>query len=302
MKRLILSVLSGLLLVGAYAQDYAFKVLASKGSNQVKVGTSYSALAGGVKIQEGNAVKVVSGGYVGLISASGKMLELKQAGEFTTADLAKQLKSGSSDFSSKYSSFVVNQMTGGSGSQNMEVTGSVDRGIESANTDYVKILAPSDITVLQSIVTEISWDGGSKSGFEVRIYNFFNQTLLKKEVKGNQVSINFKESNLKAGEQYILQVVSLENKVESKQHKITILDPAKEKEIVLEMASLQKEVDNSTAMGNLVMASFFEEKNLPIYSLEKFEKAIEIEPEVTDFQVSYRSYLASKGVAARGGK
>lgn len=298
MKKLILSVLSGLLLVGAYAQDYAFKVLASKGSNQVKVGTAYSALAGGVKLQEGNAVKVVSGGYVGLISASGKMLELKQAGEFTTADLAKQLKSGSSDFSSKYSSFVVNQMTGGSGSQNMEVTGSVDRG----TTDNVKVLAPVDITVLQSISTEISWDGESKDGFEVKIYNFFNQTLLKKEVKGNHVSINFKESNLKAGEVYILQVVSLENKVESKQHKISILDPTKEKDIIVEYNLLQKEIDNSTAMGNLVMASFFDEKNLPIYSVQKFEKAIEIEPDVTDFQVSYRSYLASKGVASRGEK
>ena len=277
-----------------HAQDYVFKVLASKGSNQIKSSSSWTDLSSGTKITDGQAIKVVSGGYVGLISSTGKVLELKKAGEYSTTDLSKQLSGGNNNFVGKYSDFVVNQMAGeGDSEYNYEVTGSVDRGAG----DEVQLLAPKDIVMMKSVPVDISWIGQSNEGYEIVIQTFFNDVLFKKDVEGDEVTLNLTDNNsIKPGEKYIVRVIAKSNGEESNLHTIQLLEPGKEQSILDEYSKIEKELDDNSALGNLVLASFYEDKELPVYSLEKFEKAIELEPEVKDFEVSYKNYLASKGV------
>ncbi len=294
MKKFLVIITVFLTALSVSAQDYVFKVLASKGSNQINKESSWAALTSGTKITEGNKIKVVSGGYVGLISSTGKVLELKKSGEYSTTDLNKQLSGGDNNFVAKYSDFVINQMSGeGDSKYNYEVTGSVDRGAG----DEVQLLAPKDIVIMKSVPVEISWMGKSEEGYEIRIQNFFNQVLYKKTVEGDKITLDLSEvSSLQIGTDYIVKVVAKSNGEESKMHMLKILDKSTETEVLNEYAKIQKELDSKSAMGNLVFASFFEEKELPIYSLEKFEKAIELQPEVTDFEITYKHYLASKGV------
>src|SRR6185503_19175493 len=64
----------------AQAQDYAFKVLANKGANEYKSGDSWQSIKTGASLKAGDELKVSENSYIGLVHATGKPLELKQAG------------------------------------------------------------------------------------------------------------------------------------------------------------------------------------------------------------------------------
>jgi hypothetical protein len=57
----------GLILAGTplFAQEYAFKVLANKGTNEVKSGDSWQALKTGASLKKGDELKVSENSYIG---------------------------------------------------------------------------------------------------------------------------------------------------------------------------------------------------------------------------------------------
>jgi hypothetical protein len=72
----------------AFCQDYAFKVLANKGSNEFKSGSSWQPLKTGASLKTTDELKLAENAYIGLVSSNGKPMELKQAGNYKVADLA----------------------------------------------------------------------------------------------------------------------------------------------------------------------------------------------------------------------
>src|SRR5687767_6116591 len=58
-----------------FAQDYAFKVLANKGSNEVKSGETWQPLKTGSSLKKGDEVKLATNAYIGLVHATGKPME-----------------------------------------------------------------------------------------------------------------------------------------------------------------------------------------------------------------------------------
>ena len=97
-----------LLLVSSFAfsQGYAFKVMANKGSNEVKAGDAWQPLKTGASLGVNDEIKLVENAYIGLIHASGKPLELRKSGNYKVADLASQLGTGSTVLN-KYADFIL---------------------------------------------------------------------------------------------------------------------------------------------------------------------------------------------------
>src|SRR6218665_3094361 len=87
-------------------QDYAFKVLANKGANEVKTGNAWAAVKTGASLKKEDELKVTENSYLGLVHASGKPMELKQAGTYKVADLAAKMNGGSSVLT-KYTDFIL---------------------------------------------------------------------------------------------------------------------------------------------------------------------------------------------------
>lgn len=81
MKKSGILVVVGIFLSGiAVGQaDYAFKVLANKGSNEVKSGDAWQAVKTGDRLKSTDEIKVAENSYVALVHVKGKPIELKEA-------------------------------------------------------------------------------------------------------------------------------------------------------------------------------------------------------------------------------
>src|SRR5882757_9924074 len=95
-----------LLVVGAFivsfsaafgqGADYAFKVLANKGTNEIKSGNSWVAVKTGASLKQEDELKLAENSYVALVSKGGKPLELKASGNYKVAELLNQAAQGTS--------------------------------------------------------------------------------------------------------------------------------------------------------------------------------------------------------------
>src|SRR5687767_6214000 len=88
------------------AQDYAFKVLANKGTNEIKSGGAWLPLKTGASLKAGDEVKLGDNAYIGLVHSSGKPVEVKEAGIHPVAELESRVKGGSSVLN-KYTDFIL---------------------------------------------------------------------------------------------------------------------------------------------------------------------------------------------------
>src|SRR5690242_8936822 len=79
----------------AMGQDYSFKVLASKGNNEIKTNGAWVPLKTGASLRTGDELKLASNGYIGLVHKKGKPLEVKTPGSYQVAQLESQVNSGS---------------------------------------------------------------------------------------------------------------------------------------------------------------------------------------------------------------
>src|SRR5688572_26500544 len=106
-NRLFLSAVGLLFSISAaFGQDYAFRVMASKGTNEVKSGDSWQAIKPGSSFKTGDELKLAENSYVGLIHVSGKPVEVRDAGTHKVADLAKSIQPGQSVLN-KYTDFIL---------------------------------------------------------------------------------------------------------------------------------------------------------------------------------------------------
>src|ERR1700749_100167 len=80
--------------VSVFSQDYAFKVLASKGGNEVKSGDSWQPVKTGATIKATDELKISDNSYVGLVHRTGKPIELKTAGSWPVSELEKKVGTG----------------------------------------------------------------------------------------------------------------------------------------------------------------------------------------------------------------
>src|SRR6187551_1541237 len=96
MKRLRLLVLFSLLAAASFGQTASFKVIANKGTNQVKSGDSWVQLKAGASLLSTDELQVGENAYLGLVSAKGKPVELKKAGSYKVSVLESQAGAGSS--------------------------------------------------------------------------------------------------------------------------------------------------------------------------------------------------------------
>ncbi len=95
-----------------FGQSYVFKVLASKGTNQVKSSSesSWRPIKTGAGLISGDELKVPQDAYLGLVHTSGKTIELKTPNQVNVDELAASIKIKST-VASKYVDFVLNKMS-----------------------------------------------------------------------------------------------------------------------------------------------------------------------------------------------
>lgn len=287
----------------SYGQSFVFRVLASKGANQVKKAQSGETipLKTGATLMSGDELIAASGAYIGLMHKSGRTIEVRNPGVTKITDLETKLAKNQSSVANKYAQFVMNKMNDeGSLSsdyrRNMKATGAVERA---TSTSSIKVMLPSSVDILnpEAIVRWNETEEVSDASYVVSIKNIFDEEIYTAETSKTSMSINFEDENLANERLVILNVRVKDNdELKSGDYGIKRMSSDDAASINENLDALKSELSEDSPLNNLIFASFYEENNLILDAMTQYEKALIASPDVEDFKTLYDDFLMKNGL------
>lgn len=277
-----------------FAQDYAFKVLANKGSNEVKAGADWAPLKTGATLRSGDELKLSENAYLGLVHSSGKPLELKLAGSYKVAELAAKIGGGTGVLN-KYTDFILSSNSAEAKKNRLSATGAVDRGENYA----IKLILPENQSSgIYNNIAIINWEGAKVTGpYTVTLRNMFDDELMKFETPESSYRLDLTDPKFAKENAILIQVKSKNDpKQVSKQHLIKKISPAEQAVVKKSLTEISADVSEATALNKLLLAGFYEEKNLLIDAIVAYEEAIKLAPDVPTFKEGYDDFLVRHGM------
>lgn len=289
MKKCKILVLVGIfaLISGIKAQDYAFKVMANKGSNEVKSGSVWQALKTGDKLNKQDELKVAENSYVALVHSSGKPIELKESKTYSIADLAAKVSPGASVVS-KYTDFILSSNSAEAKKNRLSATGSVVRALDG---DINVLLPPSQFGDTFNPLVYIKWETKVAGPYEVVAKNMFGDELMKIETPENAIQINRNDPKFK-NEDILIEVRSKGDKKKTdKSYLLRRLSSERQNLIKKLIAEMGEDIQQETALNKFIMAGFYEENKLFVDAIGAYEEAIKLAPDVPTYKEAYEEYL-----------
>jgi hypothetical protein len=277
-----------------FGQDYAFKVLANKGTNEVKSGDSWHPIKTGASLKSGDELKIGDNAYLGLVHATGKPVEIKQSGSYKVADLAAKMTGGTSVLN-KYTDFILSSNSAESKKNRLSATGAVHRG----ETSAIQLLLPENqYSGIYNDQAVVSWEGTKVAGpYVVILRNMFDDELTKFETPETDFVINLADPKLNKENAILVEVSAKSDaKQVSRQHLVKRLAPAEQENIKKSLAEIGTEVNEQTALNKFILAGFYEENNLLIDAITSYEEAIKLAPDVTTYKEAYDEFLVRRGI------
>ena len=287
----------------AQGQDYDFRVLVNKGTNEVRTsGGDWSALKTGAKLSSGQEIKIAENGYVGLHHTGGQTKELRSAGTYEIKTLASGMATGSKGITEKYADFVLSKMSPEQKEENRRkyanVTGAVERGDDDAS---INLYMPTSVSVFNQDAV-IRWDevsGGS--GYQVKLKNIFEEVIMVAETGESSYQIDFTNPKIAAAavEDLIIVSVSLKgnDEVKSKDAAIEPVTKDDQPDFAKELAEVQASLGSQeSSINELILAELYEENGFFLDALTSYEKSVKLSPDVPFFQEAYEEFLIRNGL------
>lgn len=292
--------LSSVLLISA---DYQFNVMASKGDVQIfaKSSKSWSKLNTGAKIQSNEKIKIGNNSYLGLVHKSGKTIELKQSGEFTTEQPATKTNTSKSSVAQKLGNYIVNQLNDTKSQsdyrEGMETTGAVERSMDKMTADpanaTIELNSPRKIC-LKSNNVNLSWKEVPKAkSYKLFIRDRFDREVYSSEVKNSNVNLDANALKLEKDTFYFWHVaLSNDANVKSPDCTFSVLSNSQIDKITSDVAELKKELgDDTSALNKIVIGNYYEMNNLYEDANKLYKDASEANPEVSEYKEIYNRFL-----------
>jgi hypothetical protein len=273
-----------------FGQDYAFKVLANKGANEVKTGESWAPLRTGASLKSTDEVKLSDNSYIGLVHASGKPMELKQAGSYKVSDLASKVGGGSSVLN-KYTDFILSSNSAEAKKNRLSATGAVHRAVESS---AIKLVLPENqFSEIYNTTAVINWDGSKVAGpYIIIVRNFFEEELTKIETPETTFTLDLTNPKYVNENAILVEVSSkADPKQASKFHMIKKLLPAQQEKVKQSLTEIMGDVSEPTGLNKLILAGFYEQNNLFIDAIASYEDAVKLAPDVPSYKEAYDEFL-----------
>ncbi|HEY0742382.1 MAG TPA: hypothetical protein VGD40_13000 [Chryseosolibacter sp.] len=267
-------------------QDYDFKVLVTKGKNEMKR-ASWEGLKVGTSLKKTDEVKVGPNSYLGLIHSSGKPVELKEAKTYKVAELVTKVGNGPSVLN-KYTDFIISSNT--TKRNNLTATGAVHRG-----TNSIQVFLPkSELAYAYGDSIIVQWEKDKAAPpYVVTFSSLFGDELYKTETKNNSVSISLNDPAFAGENEFQVVVVSKTDRKKSDDYTIRKLKKDERARIKPLLAEVQTQTKENTAINRLWLAGFFEKEKLYIDAATAFQKAVKLEPAL---QEQYEEFLIRNGM------
>jgi hypothetical protein len=279
--------------LGLYGQ-YAFKVLANKGGNEFKSADAWQPIKTGAVLKDTDEIKLLENSYLGLVSSTGKALEIRTAGIHKVAALTEQLKGGTTVLQ-KYTDFILSSNSPEAKKNRLSATGAVHRG----ETLPIHLLLPENQhAALFNNTAVISWENTKVAGpYVLTVMNMFDEPLDQIVTPETSYMVNFSNPKYVNQSALIVQVGSKTDKQEvSKAHLIKRLSPSEQENIRKSLDEISSELNEPTALNKLIMAGFYEENRLLIDAITAYEEAIKLAPDVPSYQEAFDEFLLRNGI------
>ena len=273
------------------AQEYAFKVLISKGQNEIRTGNEWFPVKVGASLKSADELRISQNGYLGLVHITGKPLEIKNAGQHKVADLAARMKGGSSVLN-KYTEFILSSSV--VKSNNLTATGAVKRG-----TDRIKVLLPNpQLAIVFNDVISISWTNDpNTSTYVVGFHSMFGDELHKIEVADTTISVDLNNAKFSNEDNIVVRVTSKnDSNIVSEDFVLKKLSAADKKRIKALLIEVEGQTKDETALNQLYLAAFYEQNALLIDAGTAHRKAMQLAPNVPHYTEAYNQYLLRNGL------
>jgi hypothetical protein len=292
MKQVKFLAVSGFLLISLLAgaqEDYAFRVLANKGVNEVKSGNAtWQPLKTGAQLKTGDELKIAENASVGLVSKTGRPLEVKEAKVYKVADLLTRVGTTQSVLN-KYTDFILSSNSAEAKKNRLSATGAVHRGLED-----IKVFLPEgkNDEVFNNIVF-ITWQSVKASApYVVTISTLFEDELLKVETPETKVQVDLSDPKFLNFPSLLVEVKSkADGKSKSSQHYIKRLESGKYEAIKTELSKSTADLKEETAFNKYLLAGIYEDNKLLIDAITCYEQAIKMDPDNTTYTDAYEEFL-----------
>jgi len=291
MKKLIIFTVFGLLLpiIGS-AQDPAFTIILNKGANTHGVDGAFKQVILGETLLDNEEVVIAEGGYMAIVhDESGISLELEESGHYPVSQLLKRVGEQSNTVLSKYGKFLMSKLNPeGTGNQNLNVTGAVERG----DADFIKVYLPM-VTNVYGDQLLIAWQQADElQDYLITIKDSRDQVILKQDVSGTKYHLSF--DNFKISDRKLL-IVNVRSKTNpsfvSKDYGINRISEDQKKGIKYEYEHLVDIADAENVISKLLIASFFEENELLGDAISYYDQALALSPDTDGFDMLYNNFL-----------
>ena len=292
-----LTVFVGLFLLStsSIAQDYAFKVLANKGSNEIKSNDVWHPLKTGASLKSTDEVKLTDNAYLALVHSTGKPMELKTAGTFKVSDLAAAIKPGTSVLN-KYTDFILSSNSDEAKNNRLNATGAVHRGTEQ---NSINVLLPENQNSgLYNSTATINWDGSKISGpYIVKLMNMYEEVLLQFETNETTFLLDINNAKFLNSTALWVEVSSkADPKQTSARHLIKKLPPAEIEKVKVSLNEIIGDISEQTALNKFILAGFYEEHKLLIDAMSSYEEALKLAPDIASYREAYDEFLLRHGM------
>lgn len=280
--------LLALLMVSAVvsAQEYAFKVLANKGKNEVKSGTDWQPLKTGATLYASDEVKLSDNAYIGLVHSTGKPVEVKESGVYKVSTLEDKVPQGSSVLN-KYTDFILSS-TAEAKKNRLSATGAVSR--EVAKGSAIKVFLPENSPLFSKKVI-VNWeDRPNGAPYIVTVMNMFEDVLEKIESPEASFELDLSTAKFAQETAILIEVTSKTDQGSvSKRHVIKKMSAADLEKISAALQNISGEIKEETAVNKLILAGFYENNNLLADAILAYEQALKLEPEA--YTEAYDDFL-----------
>lgn len=279
--------------------DYAFKVLANKGANEYKSGDTWQPVKTGLSLNVGDEIKVPENAYLGLVSKTGKPLEIKAAKNYKVADLLSQLGTGTSVMA-KYTDFILSSNSAEAKKNRLSATGAVHRGGPGSLTVYLPQAQNSQLSHIYNNTVYVIWEAPQVGGpYVVTVTDFMEEELFKVETPETSVKIDLADPKLAKITNFLIKVSSkADSKTHSDGNSIKRLSSAEQDKIRKAYDEIAADVSGESAFSKYLQAGFYDQHGLVIDALACYEEAVRMAPDVETFVEARSEFLYRRQLAA----
>ncbi|MBL7839311.1 MAG: hypothetical protein JNJ75_04150 [Cyclobacteriaceae bacterium] len=294
MKVRLFFVLAFLLVIQiSFAQTYAFKVLVSKGKTEVKNDNNWQSIKVGASLKPTDEVKIGENAYLGLIHATGKPLEVREAKTYKVSELVSKIAPGTSVIN-KYTDFILSSET--EKKNRLSATGAVHRDITKKDNIHLFLPKSEQAKVYGNHVL-VQWTPAKIEGnYKVAFTDMMGAELTVVQTTDTRVLLDLSDEKFKKENQVLVHVSGKGKRTVDSGDDLIIqrVKPSERHRIDSLYAAANLPPDDS-ALTKYVLASFYEENMLLLDAQTAYYEAAKLAPDVELYSSAYEEFLKRMG-------